>query len=1008
MPELGKIAEIAIRASSSGQPSALAAAGGYQTMDDFIATLPAAVWAKDLHGRYLFANAAYHQFFELSTYSSVVGRTDNDFFSPADAAAFRSKDREIISSGKTEQFYETVDIASGLKHVLTLKFPLHDASGQAYAACGMCFDISDAARQQQGLEAINNSLTLRQQQLLMLSRSSAIDSGDVASSLRLISSAAAAGLGAARVGVWLWDAQRESLVCEHFQDIHSHMDAADRLRIARRDYPRYFAALDTARTLAVHDVRKDERTAELLTGYLLPAGVSSMLDVPIRVGGEIVGVLCCEHVGPMRQWTELEECFAATLADTVCRSLISQRRQQSDLALRDLNQQLEARVAVEIREARRSEAEAQIARQQLKDITDHMPGAVCQLLWHAPGQFHFLYVSEGILRMSGQTPEVFTHALDRVLEMIFTEDLPGLVASMDAAALLPGQPMEYDFRVRHAKSGEIRWVQVQSRGRALPEGGVLFNGAFTDVTNRKQLEDTLAENTRLLKAAMAASENGIWEWNLVSDAVYFSPSWFSLLGYADQDFPYRLDTFTKLCHPDDHAKVFSNIVRTVEASEDIPYHAEFRMLCADGQWRWILGRATVSERTPDGKALRLTGTNTSIEGHKRLEASLELATREAQSASKAKGDFLANMSHEIRTPMNAVIGLSQLMGDTPLNPQQRNYLDKLHAASHTLLTLINDVLDLSKIEAGKLCIEQAPLSLTAVFDNLFTLTSADARAKGLKLHLNAPTDVPDVLVGDALRLGQVLLNLVSNAVKFTERGSVSLDVSRLPSASDVVLLRFAVRDTGIGIAPERINDLFRPFEQADSSTSRRYGGTGLGLAICHQLVTLMDGAMGVESVPDQGSIFWFTAALGLAESQTLQASAASPAAGNSASLAGLRVLVAEDNDINLEILTELLIRVGVEVRSAADGGEAVAACAGGWPELVLMDMQMPDIDGLSATRMLRKDPRFASLPIIALTANAMSEDRARCLAAGMNDHLPKPIDIDDLYATLARWRPAAK
>ncbi|MDO9452996.1 MAG: ATP-binding protein, partial [Stagnimonas sp.] len=392
-------------------------------------------------------------------------------------------------------------------------------------------------------------------------------------------------------------------------------------------------------------------------------------------------------------------------------------------------------------------------------------------------------------------------------------------------------------------------------------------------------------------------------------------------------------------------------------------------------------------------------------GHRRaVQKELEVARRQAEDATHAKSMFLANMSHEIRTPMNAVIGLAKLLGDTPLNAVQSAYLDKLRGASQTLLALINDVLDLSKIEAGKLMIEQAPFKLANTFDQLWTLVGPQATAKGLTLKHQAETDIPEFLLGDALRLGQVLLNLVGNAVKFTERGSVTVQVDRLASASDEVHLRFAVRDTGIGIHPTRAAALFQPFEQADASTSRRYGGSGLGLAICRQLVSLMGGEMGMQSVPEAGSTFWFTARFGVAE-----ASAWLPAAPavvvDTTPLAGLRVLVAEDNDINLEILTELLRRVGVEVQAARDGGEAVQICSSGWPQLVLMDMQMPDIDGLAATLMLRQDARFAALPIIALTANAMREDRDRCLAAGMNDHLPKPIDLEDLYAMLAYWRP---
>lgn len=974
------------------------------TIETFISAMPAAVWAKDIEGRYLFANAAYRQFFEIHPQATIVGRTDVDFFSAEDAATFRAKDREVIHSGLYEQFHELVHLESGIKHVLTLKFPLRDACGVPYAACGMCFDISDSVQMRETLEQINDRLTVRSQQLLALSRSTAIDEGNLAASLQLIVSAAVAGLDVARVSVWLWDEPRESLVCCHLHDVRADYTRNDSTRIRRSDYPDYFAALETQRSIDADDAQHDPRTAELDKAYLQAEGISSMLDTPVRLAGQTAGVLCCEHTGPARRWTEQEESFAAALADSIGRTLVAQHRQQADAALRDLNQQLEARVAVETREARRAEAESRNARQQLKDITDHMPGVVCQILWQGPGQFRIFYISEGIVRLTGVQPEIFIKDALKALQVVYHEDLPGLISGIDAAALLPGQPVDHTFRVHNPQTGKLHWIQTQMRGVELTEGGVLFNGSFIDITARKRLENIVAENERLLKAAMAASLDGVWEWSLSTDDVYYSDNWFRQLGYAPGEFPMRLETFTQLLHPDDAQATFTAVAVTVESPRDTGYTAEFRLRRRDGSWQWTLGRGNVSERAADGRALRLTGTNVDIDERKRLEESLAIATRTAQEASKAKGDFLTNMSHEIRTPMNAVIGLANLLGDTPLNAVQSDYLSKLRGASHTLLALINDVLDLSKIEAGKLTIEHAPFKLATTFDHLWTLVSPQATAKGLTLKHEAETDIPEFLLGDALRLGQVLLNLTGNAVKFTERGSVTVQVNRLASASDEVHLRFAVRDTGIGIDPARAAALFQPFEQADASTSRRYGGSGLGLAICRQLVSLMGGEMGVQSVPEAGSTFWFTARFGVAE-----ASAWLPVAPalvvDTTPLAGLRVLVAEDNDINLEILTELLRRVGVEVQAARDGGEAVQICSSGWPQLVLMDMQMPDIDGLAATIMLRQDARFAALPIIALTANAMSEDRDRCLAAGMNDHLPKPIDVDDLYAMLEYWRP---
>ncbi len=651
-----------------------------------------------------------------------------------------------------------------------------------------------------------------------------------------------------------------------------------------------------------------------------------------------------------------------------------------------------------------AEAAAQGALQQLRDITDYMPGTVFELLWLAPGQLEFLYLSGGMARTTGEAKGSPSSPIETILEIVLPEDLPELLEQIDGAARTLGSAFEHVFRVRNMISGCEHWIQMQSLSRVRPEGGVLFYGSFCDVTLRKRLDDAVLASTRILKAAMTASNDGVWEWNLATDHMYLSPRWSQMLGYAPGALAMRLETFTRLCHPDDQQDCFSRMAKAVETKESVHFSTDFRLLCADGEWRWVLGQGRVSQRDASGKAMLLTGTISNIDRHKQLEASLEEATQQAQLDSKAKGDFLANMSHEIRTPMNAVLGLSQLLGHTALDTQQRGYIDKLQMASRTLLSLINDVLDLSKIEAGKLDIEQAPFSLAAVMDNLDTLARPQARGKALRVVLETKSNLPDALLGDALRLGQVLLNLVGNAIKFTEIGEVRVVVTAKEESDQTVLLHFAVSDTGIGIALDRVAALFKPFEQADNSISRRYGGTGLGLAICRQLVSLMGGEMGVSSVQGKGSTFWFTARCSVAPAGALQAPSLPPAA-DLTQLSGLRVLVAEDNEINLEILTDILTRIGIKVRSASDGGEAVAACALGWPQMVLMDMQMPDIDGLTATEMLRRDPRFLALPIIALTANAMSDDRARCLAAGMNDHLTKPIDVNDLYAMLLLWLP---
>ncbi|MFP4580202.1 MAG: ATP-binding protein [Candidatus Sumerlaeia bacterium] len=638
--------------------------------------------------------------------------------------------------------------------------------------------------------------------------------------------------------------------------------------------------------------------------------------------------------------------------------------------------------------------------------------------WDIPGGQ--IRVNAQFANMLGYALENLDFAYDSMVSLLHPEDLESTRKQLDRC--LEGQEPFFrsEHRIRRA-DGSYAWILSQGKVTQRDDGGrpLRMSGSHMDISDHRELEDDLSRERAVLTALLDSLPDAVFYKDPEGRYQGCNVKFERMTGKTLDDLQGRKASeifepeLGRKLEEEDRLCMESGKVQSITLSHRYP----------NGETR-LLEILRTTYRGPRGNILGIIGICHNITeyhharqkaeaANQQLRQSIEHANRmarKAQIAGEAKSQFLANMSHEIRTPMNGIMGMADILLKSNLDEKQKRQAQTINKSAKNLMAVLNDILDFSKIEAGRFDLETIPFSFSSVVKDSLDLLAIDAHRKGLDLDWKQDSRLPAKLLGDPSRLRQIIINLLSNAIKFTHQGRIIIEATVLEDDQEDILLRTEIRDTGIGIDPERIPRLFDSFTQLDASTTRQYGGTGLGLAISKRLAEIMGGAIGVESLKGQGSIFWFTCRLKKCRGQAVtktadQAEAENIPVAKTLAPGHAKILLAEDNEVNQEVVQEILDGEGMEVVSVINGREAVDVFSQKEFDLVLMDIHMPVMDGFDACKKIRESMRNAQqqVPIIALTARALKGDREECLKAGMDDYLAKPIDSARLISMVHKW-----